>query len=92
MATWEPCLPVFHENFLLAEALVRVRAQIPTQLHLYHQILVQQESLEGGRKEISNWLDQADQLLAISQPTGSREQVQAQLDRHKVKYQHVFEL
>lgn len=64
---------------------MRVRAQIPNQLHLYHQVLVQQESLEAGRREISAWLDEADALLAERAPSGSREQVQAQLDRHKVR-------
>ncbi|KAK3930234.1 Nesprin-1 [Frankliniella fusca] len=65
------------------EALVRVRAQIPNQLHLYHQVLVQQESLEAGRREISAWLNEADAVLGERAPSGTREQVQAQLDRHR---------
>lgn len=60
-----------------------MRAQIPNQLHLYHQVLVQQESLEAGRREISAWLNEADVLLAERAPCGTREQVQAQLDRYK---------
>ncbi|XP_068085330.1 muscle-specific protein 300 kDa [Anabrus simplex] len=65
------------------EALVRVRALIPMQLHLFHQILVQQESLEAGQAEISQWLDEADSLLASHSLAGGKEPVQAQLDKHK---------
>ncbi|KAJ8895762.1 hypothetical protein PR048_001100 [Dryococelus australis] len=65
------------------EALVRVRALIPMQLHLFHQILVQQESLEAGQLEISRWLDEAEALLTSESLAGGKESVQAQLDRHK---------
>ena len=65
------------------EALVRVRALIPMQLHLYHQLLVQQESLEAGQKEISNWLDEAERLLANVNLAGGRDSALTQLDRHK---------
>ncbi|CAG2063292.1 unnamed protein product, partial [Timema podura] len=66
------------------EALVRVRALIPMQLHLFHQILVQQESLEAGQTEIKHWLDEAESLLASESLAGGKDSVQAQLDRHKV--------
>ncbi|XP_063222936.1 muscle-specific protein 300 kDa isoform X4 [Bacillus rossius redtenbacheri] len=66
------------------EALVRVRALIPMQLHLFHQILVQQESLEAGQLEISRWLDEAEAQLASELLAGGKEAVQAQLDRHKL--------
>lgn len=65
------------------EALVRVRALIPMQLHLYHQLLVQQESLEAGRKEISTWLDEAERLLNSIDLSGGRDAILAQLERHK---------
>ncbi|XP_012253400.2 muscle-specific protein 300 kDa isoform X14 [Athalia rosae] len=65
------------------EALVTVRAQIPMQLHLYHQLLVQQESLEAGQREISNWLDEAERLLAAINLSGGRDAALAHLDRHK---------
>ncbi|XP_071567068.1 muscle-specific protein 300 kDa isoform X8 [Temnothorax nylanderi] len=65
------------------EALVKVRALIPMQLHLYHQLLVQQESLEAGQKEISAWLDEAESFLANINLAGGRDAVLAQLDRHK---------
>lgn len=65
------------------EALVRVRALIPMQLHLYHQLLVQQESLEAGQKEISNWLDEAERLLAGINLSGGRDAALVHLDRHK---------
>nr|XP_033322974.1 nesprin-1 [Megalopta genalis] len=65
------------------EALVKVRALIPMQLHLYHQLLVQQESLEAGQKEIAAWLDEADRVLAGADLSGGREQILARLDRHK---------
>jgi nesprin-1 len=65
------------------EALVKVRALIPMQLHLYHQLLVQQESLEAGQKEISAWLDEAENFLASINLAGGRDTALTQLDRHK---------
>ncbi|XP_076667923.1 muscle-specific protein 300 kDa isoform X16 [Andrena cerasifolii] len=65
------------------EALVKVRALIPMQLHLYHQLLVQQESLEAGQKEIAAWLDEAERMLTSVDLSGGREHILAQLDRHK---------
>ncbi|XP_075225316.1 muscle-specific protein 300 kDa isoform X2 [Lycorma delicatula] len=65
------------------EALVRVRALIPMQLHLFHQILVQQESLEAGQIEIGQWLDSAEAFLASHSVAGGREAVQSRLDKHK---------
>jgi nesprin-1 len=71
--------------FNISEALVRVRALIPMQLHLFHQILVQQESLEAGQFEIGHWLDEAEALLSSYSLAGGKEPVQALLDKHKVK-------
>lgn len=65
------------------EALVKVRALIPLQLQLYHQLLVQQESLEAGQKEISTWLDEAERLLGSINLSGGRDSALAQLERHK---------
>ncbi|KZC10894.1 Nesprin-1 [Dufourea novaeangliae] len=65
------------------ESLVKVRALIPMQLHLYHQLLVQQESLEAGQKEIAAWLDEAERMLTGIDLSGGREHILAQLDRHK---------
>ncbi|XP_008555407.1 muscle-specific protein 300 kDa isoform X6 [Microplitis demolitor] len=65
------------------EALVKVRALIPMQLHLYHQLLVQQESLEAGQREISGWLDEAEALLSSLNFSGGRDAVLGQLERHK---------
>ncbi|XP_043492348.1 nesprin-1 [Polistes fuscatus] len=65
------------------EALVRVRALIPMQWHLYHQLLVQRESLEDGKKEISAWLDEAEKLLNSIDLSGGRDAILAQLERHK---------
>lgn len=67
-----------------SENLVRVRALIPMQIHLFHQILVQQESLEAGQVEIGQWLDNAEALLNTMSLAGGRESVQSNLDRHKV--------
>jgi nesprin-1 len=55
------------------------------QLHLFHQILVKQESLEAGQIEIGQWLDEAEALLASHSLAGGKELVQALLDKHKVK-------
>lgn len=51
------------------EALVRVRATVPVQLHQYRQLLVQHESLESGQKEIGSWLDKAEDNLRHSGET-----------------------
>ncbi|CAK9831288.1 Muscle-specific protein 300 kDa, partial [Anthophora retusa] len=65
------------------EALVKVRALIPMQLHLYHQLLVQQESLEAGQKEIAAWLEEAEKMLAHTDLSGGRDHILSQLERHK---------
>lgn len=65
------------------EALVRIRSQIPTRLHLFHQLITQQESLEQGLKEIHAWLNEAEGLLQSLTLTGSRDQLQDQLNKHR---------
>lgn len=65
------------------EALVRVRAQIPNKLHLIHQLLIQQESLEAGQKEIHQWLNEAESLLSTHTLGGGREKVNEELNKHK---------
>lgn len=65
------------------DALVRIRSQIPIKLHLFHQLLAQQESLEQGQKEIHHWLDEAEQLLSTLTLTGDRDHLQGQLDKHR---------
>lgn len=70
---------------IVVERLVRVRALVPQQLQLCHQILGQQEALEAGQRELTAWLDSADAFLGTLSLTGGRESVQANLDRHKVQ-------
>lgn len=65
------------------EALVKVRALIPLQIHLFNQLLVQQESLETGQQEINQWLNEAEKLLSSHDLSGDKENIQTQLDRHK---------
>lgn len=65
------------------EALVKIRALIPMQIHLFNQLLVQQQSLETGQKEISQWLDDAEALLSSLALTSSKEELDHQLDKHK---------
>lgn len=65
------------------EALVRVRALIPMQIHLFNQLLVQQESLEAGQKEINQWLDDAEKHLSRLTLVGDPEQIRSQLEKHK---------
>jgi nesprin-1 len=62
------------------------------QLHLFHQILVQQESLEAGQIEIGQWLDEAEALLASYSLAAGKEPVQALLDKHKVRQRSVSSL
>ncbi|XP_044734627.1 nesprin-1 [Chrysoperla carnea] len=65
------------------ESLVKVRALIPMQIHLFNQLLVQQESLEAGQKEIHRWLDEAELLLGSYTLANGKDAVQSQLERHK---------
>ena len=63
--------------------MVRIRAQIPVQMHLYHQILVQQESLEVGLNELKNWLDKADEHLSKYSLSNDPEELKENLNKHK---------
>lgn len=65
------------------EALVKVRALIPSQIHLFNQLLVQQESLEAGQREINGWLDSAEELLSSLSLDGDQEQLKEQIDKVK---------
>lgn len=65
------------------EALVRVRALIPAQIHLFNQLVIQQESLEAGQKEINSWLDSAETLLSTLNLAADKEQLKDQLDKVK---------
>ncbi|ERL91661.1 hypothetical protein D910_08989, partial [Dendroctonus ponderosae] len=65
------------------EALVRVRALIPAQIHLFNQLVIQQESLEAGQKEINSWLDNAETLLSTLNLAADKEQLKDQLDKVK---------
>lgn len=61
-----------------------MRALVPQQLQLCHQVLGQQEALEAGQLELSRWLDSADGFLETLSLTGGKEAMQANLERHKV--------
>ncbi|XP_064211053.1 muscle-specific protein 300 kDa isoform X18 [Tribolium castaneum] len=65
------------------ESLVKVRALLPAQIHMYNQLLVQQESLEAGQKEISNWLDNAESLLSSLSLEAEKDTLKDQLDKLK---------
>ncbi|KAJ8984006.1 hypothetical protein NQ317_006860, partial [Molorchus minor] len=65
------------------ESLVKVRALIPSQIHLFNQLLIQQESLESGQREINTWLDTAELLLSSLSLEGDKEQLKDQLDKVK---------
>nr|XP_016945201.1 nesprin-1 isoform X29 [Drosophila suzukii] len=68
------------------ESLVRIRAQLPAKLHLFHQLQIQQESLEAGQKEIHQWLSEAEQLLGTHNLTGGRDAINEQLQKHKTYF------
>ena len=65
------------------EALVRIRAQVPLKMHLFHQLLSQQESIELGQQEIAKWLDDAENLLSTYSLATRKSQTISQLDKHK---------
>lgn len=66
------------------ESLVCIRAQIPVKMQLFHQLLSQQESLESGQQEISQWLDDAENLLSTYSLATRKSQTASQLEKHKV--------
>lgn len=72
------------------DALVRIRSQIPTRLHLFHQLLAQAESLEQGQNEIHHWLDEAEQSLQALSLTGNRDQLQEQLNKHRSFFSRIL--
>ncbi|XP_017768073.1 PREDICTED: nesprin-1 [Nicrophorus vespilloides] len=72
------------------EALVKVRALIPMQLHLFNQLLVQQQSLEAGQKEINQWLDEAEEHLRKLNLVGDKENLNKQLEKHKQFFTRTF--
>ncbi|XP_031632357.1 nesprin-1 isoform X5 [Contarinia nasturtii] len=72
------------------EQLVRVRAQIPNKLHLFHQLYTQQESLEQGQKDVHNWLNEAEKLLQSYSLTANREKLQEQLDKHREFFSRIL--
>jgi nesprin-1 len=65
------------------ESLVRIRAQVPMKLQLFHQLLSQQESIELGQREITQWLDEAENLLSTYSLATRKSQTLAQLEKHK---------
>lgn len=65
------------------EALVRIRAQVPVKLQLFHQLLSQQESIELGQREITLWLDEAENLLSTYSLATRKSQTLSQLEKHK---------
>lgn len=65
------------------ESLVRVRAQVPMKMQLFHQLLSQQESIEIGQQEITQWLDDAENLLSTYSLATRKSQTLSQLEKHK---------
>lgn len=65
------------------ESLVCVRAQVPLKMHLFHQLLSQQESIEKGQQEITQWLDDAENLLSTYSLATRKSQTLSQLEKHK---------
>lgn len=65
------------------ESLVRVRAQLPLKMHLFHQLLSQQESIEMGQQEITKWLDDAENLLSTYNLATRKSHTLGQLEKHK---------
>lgn len=78
---WELFFKIIFQFVL--ESLVRIRALIPNQMHLYHQILVQQESLEVGQNELKNWLDKADELMSTYKLSSDIDDLKDNLNKHK---------
>lgn len=65
------------------ESLVCVRANVPMKIQLFHQLLSQQESIELGVQEISQWLDDAENLLSTYSLATRKSHTLQQLEKHK---------
>lgn len=65
------------------DALISVRAIIPSKIHLYHQLIVQYESLEAGQKDLSNWISDAEALLKSHSLNGGPTQIEERLENHQ---------
>lgn len=65
------------------ETLVKIRALIPAQIHLFNQLLVQQRSLEDGQREINSWLDDAESLLSNLSLCCERDSLKSHLEKIK---------
>ncbi|KAK9890576.1 hypothetical protein WA026_011946 [Henosepilachna vigintioctopunctata] len=65
------------------EALVKIRALIPAQIHVFNQLLIQQRSLEDGQKEINSWLDNAENLLGNLTLVCERDVLKSNLEKVK---------
>lgn len=65
------------------ENLVIVRSLIPTKIQLYHHILTQMEALDAGEAELLSWCDDGDNLLAGFKLTGSKDQLERELEQHR---------
>lgn len=65
------------------EYLVRIRSRIPNELHIFHELHTQQESLEQGQKEMHSWLNDAETLLQSHSHAANRNKLQEQLHNHR---------
>lgn len=72
------------------DRLVNVRSQLPSKMHLIHQLLAQVESLEQGQKEIHHWLDEAESILQTLAVTTDRDQLQEQLGKHRTFFSRIL--
>lgn len=54
------------------------------QLNLFNQLIVQREALREGQSEINSWLNKAEDLLNSYTLSGGKDNIQTQLERHKV--------
>lgn len=60
------------------------------QVQLLYQVMVQQQSLEASQKEISQWLDSAEEFLGTLAISGDRDAVYSQLERHKAFFSRML--
>ncbi len=75
------------------EALVRIRAQLSKRVQLFHQLRTQQESLDSGINECSQWLDEAESMLRDRSGHASEtdlEATQKALDQHQTFFSRLI--
>ncbi|GAB6020485.1 hypothetical protein CHUAL_003173 [Chamberlinius hualienensis] len=68
------------------ETLLVVRANIPSRLYTYSQVLSHLEILDASMSEIYKWINTAEQLLSCHSLSGDKDDIESCLHRHRTYF------